>query len=163
MNRNAAIVFITAGLTTGCAHFTPASQSLAVRTEGLDSPQAESVGQITPGQPIHRVLRNSAGKVLFTYDLDVAKYAPGTGPDGTTYRFLLKPATGGPSFAATREVNVTPESEAVRVELLAQPGSGKKVVDVFTLSAPSKVIESTGFGDHLMAVHNRVWKWVHGQ
>jgi hypothetical protein len=155
MNRKTAAVLVSAGLTAGCAHFAPPAQSLAVRTEGLDTPQV-SVSEITPGQAIHRVLRNSAGNVLFAYDLDVAK-------QGGAYRFLLQPASAGPTFAAPREVNVTSGNEAVRVELMAQPGTSNKIVDVFSLSNSPDVPESTGFGDHLMAMHNRLWKWVHGQ
>jgi hypothetical protein len=153
----------TTSLTAGCAHFAPAAQSLAVRTEGLGATQSQSVAEITPGQPIHRVLRNNSGKVLFAYDLDVAKYAPGTGPEGATYRFLLKPAEGGPTFAAAREVNVIPENEAVRVELMVQPGTTNKVVDVFSLSASPATAENTGFVDHLMAMHNHLFKWLHGK
>jgi hypothetical protein len=153
-SRVAAGILMTAGL-SGCGQ-AGASTALTVRTESADSSQAQTLSG-TNEAPIHRVLRGADGKVLFAYDLTLAQ----SGADGP-WHLLLKPAAGGgPTFATARSVDMKGTGEAVRVELLQRPGTGDKVVDVFTLSETAPASE--GIHAHLMAMHNHLWKWIHGQ
>jgi hypothetical protein len=107
------------------------------------------------GEPFHRILRDSGGKVVFAYDLDVSG-----SPNGETYSFVLKPAGTGPTFATSRKVTAALNG-GVKVELMEQPGTGRQIVDVFRVVPQLNGEES--FGSHLMALHNRFFKWVHGQ
>src|SRR5580658_7609973 len=75
------------------------------------------------GEPFHRILRDSDGKVLFAYDLDVS-----SSPTGDTYSFVLKPAGTGPTFATARKVTAALNG-GVKVELMEQPGTGRQIVD----------------------------------
>jgi hypothetical protein len=107
------------------------------------------------GEPFHRILRDSDGKVVFAYDLEVS-----SSPSGETYSFVLKPAGAGPTFATSRKVTAVLNG-GVRVELMEQPGTGRQIVDVFRVVPQENSQES--FGSHLMALHNRFFHWVHGQ
>jgi hypothetical protein len=107
------------------------------------------------GEPFHRILRDSGGKVIFAYDLDVS-----SSPTGESYSFVLKPAGTGPTFATSRKVTAALNG-GVKVELMEQPGTGRQIVDVFRVVQQENSEES--FGSHLMALHNRFFRWVHGQ
>jgi hypothetical protein len=120
---------------------TPAEGAVPVEVARLDT----AVGSST-----HRVLRDSAGKTLFEYDLKVVSASP----DGT-YRLALKPS-GKATFAASREVSLQ-APQKVLVELMEDPATGRKIKDVY-----SSVVPET-FGQHLMALHNQFYHWVHGQ
>jgi hypothetical protein len=112
------------------------------------------------GAPIHRELQGLDGKALFAYDLTIRKSAP-----AGNFRFQLNPAAGNtPTFAKTREVALTPQDDTVRVVLMEQPATGKKIVDVFHVLERRPNSEDTPmtFQSHLMALHNRFFKWVHG-
>jgi hypothetical protein len=107
------------------------------------------------GEPFHRILRDSDGKVVFAYDMDVSG-----SPTGESYNFVLKPAGTGPTFATSRKVTAALNG-GVKVELMEQPGTGRQIVDVFRVVKQENEPES--FGSHLMALHNRFFHWVHGQ
>ena len=107
------------------------------------------------GEPFHRILRDSDGKVVFAYDLDVS-----SSPTGDTYSFALKPAGTGPTFATSRKVTAALYG-GMRVELMEQPGTGRQIVDVFRVVPQANSEQS--FTSHLMALHNRFFQWVHGQ
>jgi hypothetical protein len=140
-------------MTAGCA--AQVSHALTVRTENGDSTQTQTLSGLQES-PIHRILRGSDGKTIFAYDLRVGQ----AGTDGI-HRLVLMPSESGPTFSATRTVNLKPGADAVRVELLAKPGTSQKVVDVFTFA---EVADRTpGIIDHLMEAHNRFFRWVHGQ
>jgi hypothetical protein len=160
--RAAQALFIAASL-AGC-HQTVSSNGQVVQLDGatslaiavsgattLPAPVASVLPGPKPGDPIHRVLKSADGKVLFAYDLTVDK-----GGDGESYRLRLKPAAGGPTFAAAREVTVQAQ-DRVAVELMEQPADGRKLMDNFT------VIRTQSLHSQLMAMHARLYKWVHGE
>lgn len=130
-----------------------AATQLVVSVEGVAAHPKARTSEPAEGEPMHRVLQGSDGKTLFAYDLEVSKSGSAGG-----YRFLLKPADSGPTFDAVREVTVNNRDDAVRVELMEEPGTGRKIEDVFHLSDPPPTI-----GGHLMELHNRFFRWVHGQ
>ncbi len=130
--------------------------SLVMSVEGAQtSGIAGGASRPKEGEPFHRILRDSDGKVVFTYDLDVS-----SSPTGESYSFVLKPAGAGPTFATSRKVTAALYG-GVRVELMEQPGTGRKIVDVFRVVPQANSEES--FTSHLMALHNRFFQWVHGQ
>jgi hypothetical protein len=132
---------------------------LMIGVEGVQPGNPTDVAQYLrnqSGEPIHRSLEDGHGKVLFTYDLQVAK----SEPDGT-FTFLLKPAGAGPTFAATRKVTLQTAGDTARIELMEQPGTGRKIADVFRVQKFE--FHDMSFGEHLLAAHNRFFKWVHGQ
>ena len=165
---------LTLTMTTGCAHFTvgPVQQGqsinldartkLMVSTQGAAQPPAtRMVFSLTPKEPIHRVLESGDGKVLFGYNLQVGK---GTA-DGS-YRLILKPAATGPTFQKSREVTVENRDAVVRVELMEQPETGKKIVDVFQLANRTDAdvkAELTSPLAHLKAFHDHIFHMLHGQ
>jgi len=51
--------------------------------------------------------------------------------------------------------------DIVRVELMEQPVTGQKIVDVFQLQNVEP--QDVSIGAHLIALHNRFFRWVHGQ
>jgi hypothetical protein len=140
----------------------PAAQSievgegtrLVVAVEGVEARNAGEIqGSASGGQVIHRVVQDDSGKPLFAYDLAVKR------GDAGAYTFILKPAAGkGPTFAGTREVTLTPEDRAVRVDLMEQPSTGKRVTDVLRLSNERPMT----LHSHLMAIHNQFFHWIHG-
>jgi hypothetical protein len=155
-----------AGL-AGCQHFSVAhriDRSVAVdkktrltaHAEGADL-QASIVQPTTPGEPIHRLLRNPAGKVLFAYDVEVVKGAT----DGA-YNLRLKPSGQKPTFAAVREVAVKSRQESVRVDLMENPGTGEKVTDVLQLLPNDASNEMMSPASHLMKLHNMVFRYFNG-
>jgi hypothetical protein len=102
------------------------------------------------GSTTHRVIQDGNGKTLFEYTAEVA----GFNPDGS-YHILLKPAGKGPTFAATRDVSML-EHDKARVELMSDPATGRKIVDHISLMKHQTI------GSHLMALHNHIYHWVHG-
>jgi hypothetical protein len=128
---------------------------LSVAVEGVEARSAGEVqGSARDGQTIHRVLQDDNGKPLFAYDLAVKR------GDAGSYTIVLKPAAGnGPTFAATREVTLTPDDRAVRIDLMEQPSTGKKVTDVLHVGTDRPMT----IHSHLIAIHNQFWRWVHGQ
>jgi hypothetical protein len=130
--------------------------SLVMGVEGAQS-SGITGGAARPeeGEPFHRILRDSDGKVVFAYDLDVS-----SSPTGETYSFTLKPAGAGPTFANSRKVTAALYG-GVRVELMEQPGTGRQIVDVFRVVPQANGEQS--FTSHLMALHNRFFHWVHGE
>jgi hypothetical protein len=128
---------------------------LSVAVEGVEARDAGEIqGSARDGQTIHRVLRDENGKPLFAYDLAVTR------GDAGSYTLVLKPAAGnGPTFSATREVTLTPNDSAVRVDLMEQPSTGRKVTDVLHLAneRPIKI------HSHLMALHNQFFRWITGK
>jgi hypothetical protein len=128
---------------------------LSVAVEGVE---ARSVGEIQgsarDGQTIHRVLQGDDGKLLFAYDLAIKR------GDAGSYIIVLKPAAGnGPTFAATREVTLTADDRVVRVDLLEQPSTGRKVTDVLHVGTDQPMT----IHSHLISIHNQFWRWIHGQ
>jgi len=131
----------------------------AILVMGVEGAQSSGItgGASRPkeGEPFHRILRDSDGKVVFAYDLDISR-----SPTGETYSFVLKPAGAGPTFATSRKVTAALNG-GVKVELMEQPGTGRQIVDVFRVVQQENEPES--FTSHLMALHNRFFHWVHGQ
>jgi hypothetical protein len=139
-----------------------AGKRLVVQVEGVQtkSDEFDGVWRAREGEAIHRVLQSRGGTILFAYDLRVRKSGAGDG-----YRFELKPAAGkAPTFDASREVTVNAQ-DAVRVELMEQQGTGRKVEDVFRLVDTSGNAAETHFaiGAHLRAAHQLIYRWVHGE
>jgi len=128
---------------------------LSVAVEGVEARSAGEIqGSARDGQTIHRVLQGDDGKPLFAYDLAVKR------GDAGSYTIVLKPAAGnGPTFAATREVTLTPDDRAVRVDLMEEPSTGRKVTDVLHLASEHPVTVRS----HLLALHNQFFRWIHGQ
>lgn len=133
---------------------------LTVRVEG--APQGitpiDASNRALEGQTTHRILRNQDGSVLFAYDLAMKKTA-----DKKQFKLLLLPAgSGGPTFANRREVSARVDEDMVRVELMEQPQTHEKIVDVYRLQAPATVqFQTEGFS--LMRLHNAVFNWLHGK
>ena len=158
--QNAAPVNVSGGQLIGVDQHT----RLLVSVEGVKTrpTPVESAGVPNPGagEPIHRVLESSDGKVLFAYDLQIGK----SGADGA-YRILLKPAKKTPTFAASREVTVKSHEDVVRVELMEQPETGQKIVDVFRLldREGGDSGESPSVSQHLRQVHNFLFHMFHGK
>jgi hypothetical protein len=123
---------------------------LLVEAEGAQTIHTRMVIS-APEEAIHRVLTNGDGKVLFAYDVSVGK----RGEEGS-YRLTLQPAQQKPTFAAAREVTFKAPEDSVRVELMERPGTGEKIVDVFSV-----VQRSTSPMAHLREMHNQLFRWVH--
>ncbi len=139
-----------------------AGKHLVLRVDGVQSKSGESEGvsKAKDGEPIHRVLQSPDGTVLFAYDLQVNKSGAGA------YRFVLNPAEGkAPTFQVSREVTLDAQ-DAVRVELMEQQGTGRKVEDVLSLvdsaGKPSGAHDDA-FMQHLYAMHQRIYHWIHGE
>ncbi len=128
---------------------------LSVSVEGVEARSAGEIhGSARDGQTIHRVLQDDNGKPLFAYDLAVKR------GDAGSYTLVFKPAAGeAPTFAATREVTLRPDDRAVRIDLMEQPSTGRKVTDVLHLATDRPM----SLGSHLIAIHNQFFRWVHGQ
>ena len=79
------------------------------------------------------------------------------------YMLLLSPATGGgPTFAKKREVLAKADQDLVRVELMQQPETHEKIVDIYRLMAGQEVTQELR-STSLMEVHNAVFRWFHGK
>lgn len=147
-------------LSIGQAVDLEAGKRLVVHVEGVQNKPgaAENYSMARDGEPIHRILRSADGTVLFSYDLQVSKSGEGA------YTFLLKPADKGPTFAATREVTMNAH-DAVRIQLMEQPGTGRKVEDVFMLADADGTAAEThaAIGAHLRKMHQMIYNWVHGE
>ena len=164
MNKTSAVLIAAAaaGL-AGCHGPTPSNMqmvkldedtSLAIAvlgTQTLPAPVASVLPGPRPGDPVHRFLKSADGKVLFAYDLQIE----GKGADGS-YKALLKPASGGPTFAATREVTLPAPPGGVQVELMEQAGSDRKIGDSF------RIFRGQSLHGQLLAMHNQFYRWVHG-
>jgi hypothetical protein len=166
------VILLAAGL-AGCDHAESVSGKqvvtvdldartrLIVSVEGVQTrPASAEFERSKEGEPIHRILQSADGKTLFAYDLEVHK----SGTAGL-YHFLLKPAGNGPTFASTGEVTMKAHEDAVRVELMEQPGTGRKVEDVFRLvdfEGHASEAHDTSIGAHLRRVHEMIRQWVHG-
>lgn len=136
---------------------------LVVKTEGARVRSSEIGGTLPVSrsrEPVHRVFETTGGKVLFAYDLEITP-----GASDTSWRFLLKPAAVRPTFAASREVMVNAEGEGgerVRVELMEQPETGEKIVDVFQLVRRQRRIQER-HEFSLNSLHRRLYQFIHGQ
>ncbi len=170
----------TLTVTTGCDHVATihvqqgqvqpgqavnldARTKLLVSTEGGPGqpPAPRLLGSPTSKEPIHRVLETSDGNVLFGYDLQVGK-ADSAG----SYRLILRPAATGPTFRKSREVTVENRDAVVRVELMEQPETGKKIVDVFRLADRTDADLQAELNSplaHLKAFHDHIFHMLHGQ
>ncbi|MDQ1473235.1 MAG: hypothetical protein QOJ99_4715 [Bryobacterales bacterium] len=120
---------------------------LRVTMEGVGA-QPVGVSEPTPGETVHRVLRNGEGKILFAYDLEAHKTSAGL------YRLSLKPSEQKPTFETAREVTVGSQ-ESVRVDLMEKPGTGQKISDVFSVTNDAPMA-------HLRQLHNHLYRMVHG-
>lgn len=149
---------------TGCQHSVSwqaveldANNDLLVRAEGAQ-PIGGRLAKSAPDEAIHRVLTNADRKVLFAYDVAVGKR-----DDEGSYRLTLQPAQQKPTFASAREVTFKAHEDSVRVELMERPGTGEKIVDVFSV-VPRATEEKNETGPlaHLRAMHNAVFHWFHG-
>lgn len=164
----------TLTVSTGCDHVATmqvqqgqavnldAQTKLVVSTEGgpAQSPATRLVGSPTSKEPIHRVLESSDGKVLFGYDLQVGKALP-----AGSYRLILKPAATGPTFRKSREVTVKTRDDVVRVDLMEQPETGQKIVDVYRLADRTDAdihAEMSSPLAHLKAFHDHIFHMLHG-
>jgi hypothetical protein len=162
-NMFAVALLALSGL-TGCAHFSTA-QSTAVNSktqlvahlQGGDL-RASIVRPKVPGDPIHRIVQDLDGKLLFAYDLEV-----GRASENGSYTLRLKPAQQKPTFAAAREVTVKSPQESVRVELMENPATGEKITDVLQLLPPEIPAAALSPTAHLMKLHNMVYNYFHGR
>jgi len=94
--------------------------------------------------PIHRVLRDSSGKIVFAYDIEVKLkdgiYRILTGPVNPTYARTLQ-TEPVPTLNATHNSG-TVAGGSVMIELLSNPATGQKVsddimlVDISAVGAP---------------------------
>ena len=160
----AGAMLVTLGL-TGCQTTVPPSvridkeTRLFVSVEGIRESTTPLVPSSTEGEPIHRTLQNGDGRILFAYDLEVSKT-----DTADAYRFLLKPADDGPTFDASREVTVSTHDDSVRVELMEEPGTGRKVEDVYRLlkGRPWGPHDSM-FQQHVYMVHSFFRRLLDGE
>ena len=133
---------------------------LTVRVVGApqDNTPIDLSNRALEGQTTHRILRNQDGSVLFAYDLVMKKTA-----DQKQFKLLLLPAAnGGPTFANKREASARVDEDMVRVELMEQPQTHEKIVDVYRLQAPATVeLQAESFS--LIGLHNAVFRWLHGK
>ncbi len=133
--------------------------ALTVHMEGAQVQAGPKEVMLVPsntGEAVHRILKNSSGKALFAYDIKAGK------DDGAgNYHFLLAPAAGTiPTFESTRELAVKAGEESVKVELMEQPGTGRKIADVLQVNA----FEShSAIQEHLIRFHSMIRAWVHGE
>jgi len=127
--------------------------SLVVRTEGSTGIHtSESTNAAKEGETIHRVVRGDDGKALFAYDVILSPT-----DDKREYTVQLLPAAFGvPTLKAKREVAARIDEDLVRVELMEQPETHEKIVDVYRLTG-YKVEQKLS----LMELHNRLFRWVH--
>jgi hypothetical protein len=133
---------------------------LSIRVDGVQARGSAPGGIPRDGEPIHRVLQSADGKILFQYDLAVRRTAP-----NEAWHFLLKPAGSGPTFASAREVSVTSRLDTVRVELMENPATGRKVADVFTLlnvDERDAELHSASFSAHAKKFHSMLRHFIHG-
>jgi hypothetical protein len=175
MKAKAIAILMAAGL-SGCVQSTVIHRSggqvvdldahtrLLVSVSGVETQPAQvefaGVPKSKDGEPMHRVLHGSDGAVLFAYDLEVKKAGA-----GGAYQFLLKPVGKGPTFDAIRKVTLQGQ-EAVRVELMEEPGTGRKVEDIFRLMPAEGTGADThtdAFGAHVQMVHSFFRKLFHGE
>jgi hypothetical protein len=161
MTKKTGLIAVTgAVLLTGCQHGARGQAldnqtALSVRVEG--NALASLQRRTADGETIHRVVESSDRKeVLFAYDIDVKK---GAAPGG--WKFLLKPSVQKPTFEKAREVAVDSADDVVRVELLEQPETGEKVVDVFELQTVTQVNVAHPRA-HLVKFHQMVYNFLHG-
>jgi hypothetical protein len=138
-------------LLSGCGQHGQQTR-LRVVTEGAQT-DPMVVTEPATGQPVHRVLRNTDGRVLFAYDLEVNQTEPGQ------YRLLLKPSQQQPTLENARNITVV-GNKSVRVVLPAQPVTGEMLADVFSVAPKTAVFSPMA---RLRQVHNHVFKMVHGE
>ena len=162
-----AIAVLIALVLAGCAHFQGVQKSgaqlieldgenrLAIAVDGVET-RATPVHFVSAraGGPLHRVLQGGDGRILFAYNLDVKKIQT----DGS-YRLLLRPAGVGSTFAAVREVTLN-SKDIVRVQLMEEPGTGRKVEDVFRLM-PAEA-NAADPAAHLQRIHTFFRNLFHG-
>ncbi len=173
MKRNLwlAGVLAVAGVAGGCQHASagpagwhrvavdPKAQ-LIVQVEGGKEGVVPSDVTIPAktGETVHRVLRGEDGTVLFAYDVVLKKSAK-----KNEYQLLLSPATGGrPTFASKRTVVARTDQDLVRVELMQQPETHEKIVDVYKLMEV-KVLNLDVHNMSLLEMHNEVFRWLHSK
>jgi hypothetical protein len=150
------------------------SQTMLMISTRMNDAKGETVGirgEVTVGgNEVHRVLRDPGGRIVFAYDLEVA--GPVTGPP---FRIRVKPLSAGYSrtlqatplatFESEREVVVSPGGTAT-IELLAQPGTGRKIVDVLealdrpavaAMAQAEAVRNVPSTSDQLHVSHGQIW------
>jgi hypothetical protein len=130
-----------------------ANAVLTVRTEGGPRHGAtdEASGRSAAGETVHRVVRGEDGGVLFAYDLVMRRTE-----DRRRYVLQLLPSAGeAPTFSSRRDITAAVDEDLVRVELMEQPTTHEKIVDVYRLTRPAKHWS-------LMEAHNALFRWVHG-
>lgn len=135
--------------------------SLAVSVTGAAAPTApisyQTASTAPDGSPMHRVLQSGDGSILFAYDIQVRK-------ETGKYRVELRPAKQGPTFDAVREVTLSGD-ETVKVELMEEAATGRKVEDVFRLlpaEGTQRGAEPNTLEFHLYHVHSVIRSWLHG-
>jgi hypothetical protein len=132
---------------------------LTVRADG--GPQhrviADGSDRAHAGETVHRILRGDDGTVLFAYDIVLRRTS-----DKKQFRLQLLPSVGkAPTFAVKREAMAKTDEDLVRVELMEQPETHEKIVDIYRLASPA-VAESESGEWSLMKAHNALFRWVHG-
>jgi hypothetical protein len=146
------------GNTGGQAIQLDAKTLLDVRVEGVNArPTPEkflAVPTWKEGEPMHRVLYGADGALLFAYDIGIQK---GSG----AYRLSLSPSGAGSTFAETREISVN-STGTVRVELMEEPATGRKVEDVFRLAPIETRLEFADPMAHLRGIHELIARHLHG-
>ena len=154
-----AIVF----LTTACQHTESAllivDKDTVLTAHVENSPASTRAGLSatgkSPNAKLHRVLQAPSGSVLFAYDADIHR-----GTEAGSYGITLKPVKGSPTFAATREVTAQRDEDQIRVELVEDSLSHRKIVDVLQFVTKT---DTPQIGKSLLQFHNHIFRMVHGQ
>ncbi len=122
---------------TGCGNGTHEFQSiivdkkvLAVSTAGETDGASTGSQNVGLGETVHRVIHGKQGETLFAYDLAIQRGDPGT------YVLHLKRAAQEPTFARERSVSIQEVGQSVRVELMENPQTGKKIADAYRFFQP---------------------------
>ena len=121
----------------GCGHGSQEFQSiivdkkvLAVTTAGETAGASTGSQNVDLGETVHRVIHGKQGETLFAYDLAIHRGVAGT------YVLHLKPTAGAPTFARERSVSIQEVGQSVRVELMENPLTGKKIADAYRFFQP---------------------------
>ena len=150
-------------LTTACQHTESAllivDKDTVLTAHVENSPASTRAGFSAtgsgPNATLHRVLRTPSGSVLFAYDADIQ---PGT--EAGAFGITLRPVKGSPTFAATRKVTAQRDEDQIRVELVEDAISHRKIVDVLQFVTKT---DTPDIGDSLMKFHNHIFRMVHGK
>jgi hypothetical protein len=118
---------------------------ISTQADGADGQTVAIRGTLlrTGRSTFHRVLLDSSSRVVFAYDLEL----PDTEAEERV-RLLVKPVSAEyartlagplPTFSSVRTVSLKAPGERASIELLVNPKTGQKIVDVLELAAAPDV------------------------